>query len=80
VGPPGAKVDTRGHPTALWWVEGRPDRAVYVGEALGHWVWAVLWPGTAGFLLIDDFVLTDLRDAGHELDVPCGALSPRLTD
>jgi hypothetical protein len=58
---------------------GAEDRAVYVGEALGCWIWAVLWPGTAGFLLIDDFVLTDLRDAGHELDVPCGALSPRLT-
>ena len=33
----------------------------------------------AGFLLIDDFVLTDLRNAGHELDIPFGALSPRLT-
>ena len=43
---------------------GVDDRAVYVGEALGCWLWAVLWPETAGFLLIDDFVLTDLRDAG----------------
>ena len=33
------------------------DRAVYVGEALGCWLWAVLWPESAGFLLIDDFVL-----------------------
>jgi hypothetical protein len=52
---------------------------VYVGEALTFWIWAILWPETAGFLLIDDFVLTDLRDAGHEIDVPFGALSPRLT-
>ena len=43
---------------------GVDEPAVYVGEAMGCWMWAVLWPGTAGFLLIDDFVLTDLRDAG----------------
>jgi hypothetical protein len=76
-----AKIHAAGIPTAMWALEpgrGADDRAVYVGEALGCWVWAVLWPGTAGFLLIDDFVLTDLRDAGHELDVPFGALSPRL--
>jgi hypothetical protein len=29
--------------------------------------------------MYDELVLTDLRDAGAELDlVPCGALSPRL--
>ena len=54
------------------------DRAVYVGEAHGCWLWIVLWPENSGFLLIDDFVLTDLRNAGHELDIPFGALSPRL--
>jgi hypothetical protein len=77
-----AKIHAAGIPTAMWSLEPSPDaadRAVYVGEALGCWVWAVLWPGEAAFLLIDDFVLTDLRDAGHELDIPCGALSPRLT-
>ncbi len=77
-----AKIHAAGIPTAMWALE-HPlvpgDRSVYVGEALGCWVWAMLWPESAGFLLIDDFVLTDLRDAGHELDVPCGALSPRLT-
>jgi hypothetical protein len=45
---------------------------------LGLWLWAVLWPESAGFLLIDEFVLTDVRDAGHDIDVPFGALSPRL--
>jgi uncharacterized protein DUF6758 len=78
-----AKIHAAGIPTAMWALEPGPAAveapAVYVGEALGCWVWAVLWPGTAGFLLIDDFVLTDLRNAGHELDIPCGALSPRLT-
>ena len=79
--PVDAKVHAAGIPTAMWSLEPGPDvqdPSVYVGEALGCWVWALLWPNTAGFLLIDDFVLTDLRNAGHELDVPCGALSPRL--
>jgi hypothetical protein len=73
-----AKVHAAGRPTAMWAVESAPDRAAYVGEALGLWLWAVLWPESAGFLLIDEFVLTDVRDAGHDIDVPFGALSPRL--
>ncbi len=77
--PPHAKIHAAGHPTAMWSMPGAPDRAVYVGEALGCWLWAILWPESAGFLLIDEFVLTDLRDAGHELDIPFGALSPRLS-
>ena len=76
---PDAKIHAAGHPTAVWSLPGAVDRAVYVGEARGCWLWAVLWPESAGFLLIDEFVLTDLRDAGLELDVPFGALSPRLT-
>jgi hypothetical protein len=62
----------------MWALEGALDRAVYVGEALGCWLWAVLWPESAGFLLIDEFVLTDLREISDEVDVPFGALSPRL--
>jgi hypothetical protein len=62
----------------MWALEGAPDRAVYVGEALGCWLWAVLWPESAGFLLIDEFVLTDLREVSSEVDLPFGALSPRL--
>jgi hypothetical protein len=31
--------------------------------------------------MYDELVLTDLRDAGAEIDlVPCGALSPRLLE
>jgi hypothetical protein len=77
---PDGKIQVAGHPTAVWSLPSPPDRAVYVGEAHGCWLWLVLWPESAGFLLIDDFVLTDLRNAGHELDIPFGALSPRLTD
>jgi hypothetical protein len=77
--PATAKISVAGHPTAMWSLDAGPgDRATYVGEAHGCWLWAVLWPESAGFLLIDDFQLTDLRDSAPDLDVPCGALSPRL--
>jgi hypothetical protein len=76
--PPEAKIHAAGHPTAMWAMQGADDRAVYVGEALGCWLWAVLWPESAGFLLIDEFVLTDMRELSVEVDVPFGALSPRL--
>ncbi|MDT0443181.1 DUF6758 family protein [Streptomyces johnsoniae] len=79
-GPPQAKVLAAGRPTPLWLVDGAPeDRAVFAGEAMGRWLWAVTWPQESGLLLYDELVLTDLRDAGSEVDlVPCGALSPRL--
>ncbi|PKW09882.1 hypothetical protein SAMN05428944_2950 [Streptomyces sp. 1222.5] len=78
--PPQVKVLAAGRPTPLWHVYRTPDdRAVFAGEALGMWLWAVMWPEQAGLLMYDELVLTDLRDAGAELDlVPCGALSPRL--
>jgi hypothetical protein len=75
---PDAKIHAAGHPTAVWGLPSADDRAVYVGESHGCWLWAVLWPASDGFLLIDDFVLTDVRSAGPALDVPFGALSPRL--
>ncbi len=35
----------------------------------------------SGLLMYEELVLTDLRDAGAEVDlVPCGALSPRLIE
>jgi len=76
--PAAAKIHAAGHPTALWSLDGAGERAVYVGEALGRWLWAVLWPDSAASLVQDDLHLVDLRDAGHELDLPLGALSPRL--
>jgi hypothetical protein len=78
--PPQAKVLAAGRPTPLWHVAGAPeDRAVFAGEALGMWLWAVVWPEQSGLLMYDELVLTDLRDAGAEVElVPCGALSPRL--
>lgn len=48
-------------------------------EARGLWLWAIVWPEQSGLLMYDELVLTDLRDAGAEVELlPCGALSPRL--
>ncbi|MGN6523473.1 MAG: DUF6758 family protein [Actinomycetes bacterium] len=79
--PPHAKVHAAGHPTSLWCLEAPADRAVFVGEALGHWLWAVLWPATAGVLLVEELVLSDLRDGSADVvrEVPVGAPSPRLS-
>lgn len=78
--PAQTKVLAAGRPTPLWLVDRSPaDRAVFAGEALGVWLWAVTWPQESGLLMYDELVLTDLREAGAEADlVPCGALSPRL--
>lgn len=77
---PPVKVLAAGRPTPLWLARGTPeDRAVFVGEAMGLWLWAVVWPQQSGLLMYDEIVLADLRDAGAEMDlVPCGALSPRI--
>jgi hypothetical protein len=74
---PSAKVQAAGHPTALWCVPGAEDRAVYVGEALGRWLWMILWPASAGVLAADHITLIDLRDAPCDLDVPLGPLTQR---
>jgi hypothetical protein len=61
----------------LWHVEA-PSRAAFAGEVMGSWLWLVLWPDTAGVLLLEPLPLRDLRDPGQELDLPFGARSPRL--
>lgn len=81
--PPHTKVevrgmDTRGHPVPLWAVQCGADRAAYVGEAMGSWLWTVLWPAEAGLLMLDNLKLLDMREPGMELDLPYGAQSPRL--
>ena len=77
-GPPAAKVHAGGHPTALWTVATAPaDRAVLAGEALGVWLWAVLWPAEAGYVLLEHVVLHDMRDR-VPADLVVGAPSPYL--
>jgi hypothetical protein len=55
-----------------------PGRAAFAGEMMGNWLWLVLWPDTAGVLLVEHLPLRDLRDPGQDLDLPFGARSPQL--
>jgi hypothetical protein len=75
--PPVAAVSFGNHDFPLWPVDS-PDRAVFAGEIKAHWLWVVLWPETAGTLLIEPIALRDLRDPGQDLDLPFGAASVRL--
>ena len=76
-GPPHALVQFGHHEFPLWSVES-PGAAVFAGEVLASWLWIILWPDTAGTLMLEPLPLRDLRDPGQEMDVPFGALSPRL--
>ncbi len=81
--PPGARLEAAGWPTQLWSIPRDPDspvdRAAWVGEAGGLWLWLVTWPETADLLLLDKLSLIDLREDGHTLELPYGAPSPRLS-
>jgi hypothetical protein len=76
-GPSHALVRFDSHEFPLWHVEA-PGRAAFAGEMMGNWLWLILWPDTAGMLLMDPLELRDLRDPGQDLDLPFGAPSPRL--
>jgi hypothetical protein len=78
-GPPDAKVEAAGHPTALWSLSTPHDCAAFVGEAKGLWLWAVVWPASAGLLLYDALSLSDLRDGYVEAELAFGSVSPRLS-
>ncbi len=52
--------------------------AVYVGEGAGVWLWAIARPPSGAVVLLEQFELRDVRDADQHLDLPYGALSPRL--
>jgi len=76
------KVTAGGHPTALWSLP-VIDRAVYVGEAGGLWLWAVVWPVTEWMVVHDDLHLVDVRapeNRAHLTELPVAALSPRLAE
>jgi hypothetical protein len=75
--PPIATASFGKHDFPLWQVAS-PDRAVVAGEIKGYWLWLVLWPETAGVLLVEPVDLRDLRDPGQILDLPFGAASVRL--
>ena len=58
---PNATVEVGNHDAPLWLVES-DGKAVFVGEVAANWVWLVLWPDTAGTLLLEPLPLRDLRD------------------
>lgn len=75
------KVTADGHPTPMWSLP-VSDRAAYVGEASGLWLWLVVWPVSEWMVVHDDLRLVDLRgpDArpiASELRV--GVVSPHLS-
>jgi hypothetical protein len=74
---PHAVAHFEGHEVPLWNVEA-PERAAFAGELKGNWLWMVLWPQTAGLLMLEPICLRDLRDSSQDLDLPFGAPSPRL--
>jgi len=77
-GTPDAKVHTQGHPTPLWVVpDTASDRSAYVGEADGVWLWLIGFPADAGYALLEDLSLTDLRVRQPQV-VPHATLSTRL--
>lgn len=76
-GQPNATVKVALHEAPLWLVEA-DNKAVFAGEVAGNWLWLVLWPDTAGALLVEPLPLRDLRDREQDLDLPFGAPSPRL--
>jgi len=80
VGAPHAKVLAAAHPTALWSVQVASDRAVFVGEAKGLWLWTIVWPAGAGVVMYDVLSLSDLRDEALDVDLAFGAVSPRMSN
>jgi hypothetical protein len=75
VSAPNAKFEIDGHPVSMWAV-GADATAAFAGEAFANWLWAVLWPDSAGILLLENFSLRDLRE--EDIDLPYGAFCPHL--
>jgi hypothetical protein len=70
-GPSSVDVKAAGQHTPLWAVPTTDDRAAFVGEAFGVWLWLVMWPMSAAWLLAEPLELLDLRDRLYP-DLPLG--------
>jgi len=59
---PAAKLLVRGHLSSIWpALETAPDRSAYVGEAAGVWLWLVGLPADAGYAVLENLAISDLR-------------------
>jgi hypothetical protein len=59
---PAAKILVRGHLSSIWPVlETAPDRSAYVGEAAGVWLWLIGLPADAGYAVLENLAISDLR-------------------
>lgn len=76
-GEPHARVEVAGRLVPMWCVHGAAERAVYVGQWAGHWLWAVLHPASAGAMMLEEIVLADVRDLGREVDLMPFGTPPR---
>lgn len=76
-GLPHATVRVANHEAPLWLVESIGG-AAFAGEVAGSWLWVLIWPDSAGVMLLEPLALRDLRNPDQDLDLPFGALSPRL--
>jgi hypothetical protein len=75
---PAAKVHAFGRPTSLWAVPDIAlDRSAYVGEAEGVWLWLISFPADAGYAVLENLHLSDIR-RGHPPAIRSGVLSTRL--
>ncbi|KQY56236.1 MULTISPECIES: DUF6758 family protein [unclassified Nocardioides] len=80
---PTTRVRLDAQPVSLWPVSTAEndltlDRSVVAGEARGRWLWLVLRPASAVFLLADDLPLADVSGIGASLlEVPFGGPPPR---
>jgi hypothetical protein len=70
-------VEAAGQHAPLWAVPTSDDRAAFVGEAFGVWLWLVMWPMSAGWLLAEEMELLDLRERLYP-DLPLGPPSEHL--
>jgi hypothetical protein len=72
-----AVVRAAGQRAPLWEVPTGADRAAFVGEAYGVWLWLVTWPASAAWLLAEDLGLLDLRERVYP-DLPLGPPTEHL--
>ena len=56
-GPSSVDVKAAGQHAPLWAVPTSDDRAAFVGEAYGVWLWLVMWPMNAAWLLAEQLEL-----------------------